>query len=420
VKIKILGSGREVGRAGILIKSEDASVLFDYGVSVSEDIPHFPEHFAPRGLDAIALTHAHLDHSGGIPLLYVSVEPTLYVSPLTLELSELLIKDFLKISKYFVPYEMLELLSMMRRSVKTEIGGEYEVGRGILRTYEAGHIPGSTMFILEVEGKKILYTGDFNLEDSCLLRGGEISAFEKADIIIMEATYSNFNHPSREENEKRFIESLYEVLDNGGLVLVPSFAVGRAQEILCVLYKYGVEYPIYYDGMARIAAEIIGKHGEYLRDPEMYREAMGRASKIRNARMRKKILKKPCIIVSPAGMLKGGAAVSYMEKIMEDPRNGVFFVSYQVPDTPGRKVLETGIFESPNKLGKVNARVEWFDFSSHCGRNGLLEAISRTRKGSLIILVHSEEKQGEEFAEYVRSELTREVMFPANGEEIKI
>ena len=393
MKIKILGSGREVGRAGILVKSDDANVLFDYGVNVSEDIPRFPEHFTPRDLDAIALTHAHLDHSGGIPLLYVSVEPTLYASPLTLGLSELLIKDFLKISKYYIPYEMVELLTMMRRSVKTEIGGEYEVGRGILKTYEAGHIPGSTMFTLEVEGKKILYTGDFNLEDSCLLRGGEISAFEKADVIIMEATYASFNHPSREENEKRFIESLYEVLDNGGIVLVPAFAVGRAQEILCVLYKYGVEYPIYYDGMARVAAEIIGEHGEYLRDPEMYREAMGRASKIRNARMRKKILKKPCIIVSPAGMLKGGAAVSYME---------------------------TGIFESPSKSGKVNARVEWFDFSSHCGRNDLLEAISRTPKSSLIVVVHSEEKQGLEFAEFVRGKLNREVVFPANGEEIKI
>jgi len=421
MEIKILGSGREVGRAAILLSGDKSKLLLDYGVDVSGEIPRFPEHVAPKHLDLIALTHAHLDHSGGLPLLYVSVEKPLIVTPLTLSLSELLIKDFLKISRYYVPFEVIELLTMMRNAVPKGYGGSFEKRGLSIEVFGAGHIPGSCMFLVEIDGLRVLYTGDFNMTDSCLLYRADSRPFKKADVLIMEATYAKYDHPPRAENETLFVSKVREVVEGGGTVLIPAFAVGRSQEIACVLCKYGLDAPIYLDGMARQAAVIIGEHAEeYLRDPELYRRAMSKVTKVTGSRMRRSVLRKPCIVISSAGMLKGGAAVYYMERIMEDPRSAVFFVSYQVPDSPGRKVLQEGVFVSPRKTGRVEARVEWFDFSSHCGRTDLLNAVSLTGSSTTIIVVHSEEKVGRDFARYISDHYRREVMFPNNGEVIKL
>jgi len=419
LRIKILGSGREVGRAGIVVSNGENNLLLDYGVDISPEIPRLPEHVSPKDLSGIALTHAHLDHSGAIPLLYTSIERPLYTTPLTLELSELLIKDFLKISKYYIPFEVVELISMMRNAEKVGFGDTVRVRSFNVEVWSSGHIPGGAMFMVEVDGINVLYTGDFNMAESCLLGGADQDPFKKADILIMEATYCQYNHPNRRRNEERFIESIREVLDNNGTVLIPAFAVGRAQEILCTLCKYEVDAPIYLDGMARQASVIIENwREEHLKDPEFYKFSLGRVKKITGARMRKRVVKEPCVIVSPAGMLKGGAAVSYMERIMENPNSAVFFVSFQIPGSPGWKVLKEGIFTSTRKTGKVKARVEWFDFSSHCGRNELLKAISLTGSSTAVIIVHAEEEEGENFAEYLRDKLGREVYFPVSGDEL--
>jgi len=421
--LKVLGAGREVGRAAILLKPGDKAkgMLLDYGVNISTEVPRFPEHVAPRDLLTVALTHAHLDHSGGIPLLYVSVELPLLTTPLTLSLAELLVRDFLKISKYYVPFEIIELLSMMRNARIVNLGEAVDIGPYHVEIYSAGHIPGSSMFLVEVEGLRILYTGDFNLEDTCLLRGADMSPFKKADVVIMEATYASYDHPNRALNEAIFIEKIREVVEDDGTVLIPAFAVGRSQEIACVLCKYEIDAPVYLDGMARYASAIIEEHADtYLRDASLYRKAISAVSKVTGAKMRRRISRKPGIIISSAGMLKGGAAVYYMERIMENPKNAVFFVSFQVPDSPGRKVLQEGVFVSPRKAGKVEARVEWFDFSSHCGRTDLIRAVELTRSSSTIVVVHSEEKGGKEFVEYISDKLRREVLFPRSGETIKL
>lgn len=416
VKLKLLGAAKEVGRAGILVSINDTNILLDYGVSLSEEEPGFPLHVKPRILDAVALSHAHLDHSGAIPLLYVSAGPPLLSTALTATLSELLIRDFLKLSKYYVPYESSELESMMEHLSLQEYGSAYSVSGVEVKFYDAGHIPGSAIISVDDGSWKIVYTGDFNGERSCLLNGADLSPLREADIVIMESTYAEYDHPPRDENEKNFISKLYEVLENGGTVLIPSFAVGRAQEILCVLAKHNFDFPVYLDGMAKTASEIIKEEGELLRDPKLFRDAMDMAIKVRNWNMRKRIVEENAVIVSPAGMLKGGPSVYYMEKIMERPENGVFFVSYLIPETPGRKVIETGIFSSPTKKGVVNARIEWFDFSAHSGKTQLLEAIEATKKNAKIVIVHGREEPELKLAKAAR-ERGREAIIPSLGEE---
>ncbi len=419
VKLKLLGAAKEVGRAGILVNISEKNVLLDYGVSLSAEEPGFPLHVKPRILNAVALSHAHLDHSGALPLLYVSASPPLLTTALTATLSELLINDFLKLSKYYVPFESTELRAMLENMYMLDYLDKYELEGVSIKFYDAGHIPGSSIIELSDGSVNIVYTGDFNLEQSCLLNGADIEAIRRADILVMESTYAEYDHPPRENNEKRFIETLYEVLDSKGTVLVPTFAVGRAQEVMCVLAKYDFEYPVYLDGMAKVASRVILENSQLLRNPKLFRKAYSMVTKVKDWNLRKKIVEEPCVILSPAGMLKGGPSVYYMEKIMEKPSNAVIFVSYLIPETPGRKVIETGIFSSPTKKGKVKARVEWFDFSAHSGRTQLIKTIRSTKKNAQLVIVHGREEPELKLAR-VAEEMGKTTYIPELGQELHL
>jgi len=416
--LKILGSGREVGRSGILLEYKNTKLLLDYGIALGEEEPSFPLHVAPKELDGILLTHAHLDHSGAVPLLYISETKPLYTTALTLELSHILIMDFLKISKAYVPYEAIELKNMSRYSKIVKYGDKISVGNCEVEIVKSGHIPGSCMFKVKLDDFTVLYTGDYNTAETYLLPGFDKNIVKDVDILITEATYASFNHPPRGKIEKIFVEKIKEVLENGGSVLIPAFSVGRAQEIMCILAEAGIEYPIYLDGMARVVADLLLYYKDLLKNPKLYEKAYEKVKIVTGWRVRKKALKKPSIIISPAGMLKGGASVFYMEKIMGDPKHAVFFVSYLIEDTPARRVVEEGVFLTKKGLGQVKARIEWFDFSSHIDKKGLREVVRELPNHAQVVIVHSGEEEGERFKEYCTEELGLQAFFPENGSEL--
>jgi len=419
VKLKLLGAAKEVGRAGILLDIEGEQVLLDYGVSLKGNEPEFPLPVQPRTLRVCTLSHAHLDHSGALPLLYVSAKPPLLATPLSLSLSELLIRDFMKLSKYYIPYESEELEKMKEHAIPLVHNEVYEEGELTFKMVDAGHIPGSSMIVLETPSLSIVYTGDYALHDTCLLRRGDSGAIAKADVLIMETTYAEFDHPPRDVVEKEFIASLEEVLSAGGSVLVPAFAVGRAQEILCVLAKYGVSYPVYVDGMARRANELIAESIDLLRDPRLFEKALDMARSVESWDDRKRAISSPSVIVTPAGMLKGGPSEYYMEKLMDDPRNAVFFVSFAIPETPARQIIETGVYSSAAKKGYVKARVEWFDFSAHCGKSELEETVRLAKRDTSIVLMHGEEGAEQVIYRYAM-EIGKKAYAPPAGEWLEI
>lgn len=419
VKLKLLGAAKEVGRAGILLEIEKHTVLLDYGVSLKENEPEFPLPVQPRLLSAVALSHAHLDHSGALPLLYVSANPRLITTPLSLSLSELLIRDFMKLSKYYVPYELNEVEAMRENCLPLTYGEGIDIGDLTLKVVDAGHIPGSAMTVIETPSLTIVYTGDYALHDTCLLRRGDANTLSKADLIIMESTYAEFDHPPRDVVEKEFISSVEEVVSRGGTVLVPAFAVGRAQEILCVLAKYNASYPVYVDGMARAANELIAENLDLLREPGLFEKALETARVVRDWEDRKRAVNSPGVIISPAGMLRGGPSEFYMEKVMDNPKNAVFFVSYAIPETPARQVLESGIYSSPTKKGQVKARVEWYDFSAHCGKGELEETIASSKSTARIVLMHGEERPEQKLLEF-SERLGRKTYAPLLGEWVQI
>lgn len=420
LKVKILGGGREVGRAAVgLRRGSGKLLLLDYGVNFDEeDRPRFPEHVRPSDLAGLVVTHAHLDHVGAAPLLYVSGRVSTVTTPLTKRLCELMIKDFIKISGYYLPYEEVDLINMLDGTSERPYGAEVSLKEYTIRLLNAGHIPGSAMVYVDAGGVRAVYTGDVNTIDTRLVSRAANSGLD-ADVLIIEGTYGWVKHPPRDLVEKELIDSVKEVTDRGGNVLIPAFSLGRAQEILTLLYeRFGGE--VFYDGMIRQIYDLLVSYPEYINRYEALVRSKEEFKAVVRPSQRRKIAEgKGNVAVASAGMLKGGPALYYLKKFAENPVNGVFMVSYQAPGTPGRFLLEDGA--PSEEIGLVRARVQWFDFSSHAGVDGLLELVRGLKSLKHVVIVHTSEKAGSVFASKIREDLNDvSVYLPQNNEELTL
>lgn len=388
--ITVLGSGREVGRAAIALSIKGKNLLLDYGVNFDEeDKPRVPLHIRPRDVEAIIATHAHLDHIGAIPLFYISSSPKAFMTPLTKIISEIMLEDFLKISGYYLLFEHNEVKKLLELTTSIDYNKPVELDNFTFQLINAGHIPGSSSVLVDIGGKRVLYTGDTNTVETKLVRPANFNNV-KADVLVMEATYGASTHPPRRKVEERFIESIEEVTDKGGVVLVPAFSVGRGQEIMMVLAEHDLGLPVYIDGMIRTITEYMMSYPRYLNNPELLKKASSEFYFVKGWRDRRKIWKEPCVIIASAGMLKGGPALYYLKRIYSEEKNAVFLVSFQAPGTPGRILIEQGVLEAMD--GPLKARLEWFDFSSHADKKGLVTIASSIKGLEKIILVHGEDE----------------------------
>ncbi len=417
VRVRVLGSGREVGRAAILVEGSGGSLLLDYGVNFDErDNPIFPEHVKPRDLSGVILTHSHLDHVGAAPMLYVSVKPRLYATPLTLDVTRLLLHDMIKISGASLPFDEGVVDEMLASA--TPIGYNEEVDLGGLRfkLLYSGHIPGSASVLVEVDGRSILYTSDVNVIETKLMGPARLEGLN-VDLVIVESTYGSTNHPPRQAVEDRFYESLREVVESGGVALVPVFSVSRGQEVLCILAERDPSWQIWVDGMVKDVAELYLEHSGYIRLYGLLAKAMREYNIVRGWQDRRMAHKEPGVIVASSGMLKGGPSLYYLKKIAENPKNALFLVSFQGRGTPGRQILETG-FALAEEI-PVRARVEWFDLSSHIDQNGVIRLL-KSLKTERVALVHGTPKAQEALAERIREELGLHVEIPAVGDVVEL
>ena len=418
--VRILGSGREVGRAAIAVGSNGSYLLLDYGVNFNErDEPQLPLHVRPSEVAGVVVTHAHLDHIGAVPFLYTTARLPAVMTPLTKQLSEVMIKDFLKISGYYLPFEEEDLRSMIENTIVADLGEEVRVGEFLVKLVNAGHIPGSSMVYVEVDDCRVMYTGDVNTIDTRLVKGADPVGME-ADILIIEGTYGNAVHPSRAEVEREFVESVKEVLEGGGNVLIPAFSLGRSQEILALLYEKMPWAHVFYDGMVRVINNVMLSSPEYINRYDLLAKAVSTFRMVRSTSERRRLVRgEENVIVSSAGMLKGGPAAYYLKKLMGDPSNAVFMVSYQASLTPGRELLENGTAGGLKDL--VKARVQWFDFSSHAGADGLLSLVRKVKGVSKVIIVHSEEESGLALKKGISEVMSEDdIYFPLNGDVIHV
>lgn len=421
IELTVLGAGREVGRAAILLTTADGrtSILLDYGVSFDEfDRPLIPLTVPPSKITATLITHAHLDHIGATPLLYTSARPKVLMSRLTLEVGELMIKDMLRLSGYYLPFEYPELTAMLENAKTVSLGENFWIDSVYVDTLNSGHIPGAFMYRLVSGERSIIYTGDVNTVDTRLSRGLSVDGVE-ANILIMESTYGMYDHPDRRRVEDLFIETVKEVVESGGIVLIPAFSLARSQEILSLLVERMPYSNVYYDGMAKDILSIFLKYRESINRYDLLEKVKSVFTPVKNGEMRKKICREPgSIVVAPAGMLKGGPVQYYIKRLWNDVKNAIILVSYQAPTTPGRRLLTEGSLE--NGGPRVRARVYWFDFSSHAGATDLFNLVRSVKNLEKVVLIHGSEDSIHALGYRIREELGIEFVAPKNGEKLAL
>ncbi|HXV38379.1 MAG TPA: MBL fold metallo-hydrolase [Nitrosopumilaceae archaeon] len=418
MQVKVLGAAQEVGRSAFQVNCDGANFLLDYGVLLGKE-PQYPMHVKPRDVDAIVITHAHLDHSGYVPSLFVNGKNDVYATPPTLDLSRLLIEDMLRLQKNFFPFEMPEVVSMIKHSKEIAYKEKIKKGNASFELRESGHIVGGGAVIVESENKRLYYTGDINPRGSRMVREADFD-FDEIDLLIMESTYSQTEQTPRDKTEEEFMEFVYEVLDRKGTLFVPAFSVERSQEIACVLKNAKFKHKVIMDGMAIKVNEILLRYPEYLRDPKVFADSIHQAKWIKGERERKDALKEPCVVISPAGMLVGGSAVYYLQQLALDKKNGIAMVSYQGEGTPGRKLLETGKVNIRGKDVKTEADVKQFEFSGHADRKDLFEVVKKIKGDPKILTIHGDKDSCTKFADEIHERFGFDAYAPKVGEVINV
>ena len=401
--IRVLGAAGEVGRSAFQVNCNGTNFLLDYGVMFGKPRgapPTYPLHVKPRDIDSVIITHAHLDHSGCVPSLFVSGNCNVYATAPTFDLSKLLIQDMIKIEKNSHSFGVPEIENMMQKSKIIGFKEKITRGNATFELRSSGHVVGGSTVIVESENKRLFYTGDINLRGSRLLPPADLDIGEM-DMVITESTYSQENQMPRKESEKGLIDFANEVMDRKGTLFIPSFSVERSQEIASVLISSGFKHRIIMDGMALKVNEVLLKYPEYLRNPEIFKDVIDRVVAINDHKERKRALTEPCVVISPAGMLVGGNAVYYLQQLAFNDKNGIALVSYQGEGTPGKKLLDTGKVETRGKDLNVAAEVKQFQFSGHADRDSLFEMIKNLKGDPKIMTVHGDDESCTRFAEEI-------------------
>ena len=421
MEVKVLGAANEVGRSGFLVNCDGTNLLLDYGVLFGKRgmPPEYPLHVKPKDLDAIIITHAHLDHSGNVPSLFVSGNTDVYATPPTFDLTRLLIEDMLKITKDAQPFGLPELNNMMRNAKEIGFREKITKGNATFELRETGHVIGGGSVLIESQKKRLFYTGDIKTHGSRMLREADLDVGD-IDLLIIESTYSQTEQKPRKESERELIEFANEVMDRKGVLFIPSFSVERSQEMACILRSSNFKHKIIMDGMALKVNEIMFNHPDYLRDAKVFADAINQAVAVKDHEKRKHAIEEPCVVISPAGMLVGGNATYYLQELSFNSNNGIALVSYQGEGTPGKKLLDTKKVSTRGKDLSVAAEVKQFEFSGHSDRNELFEVIKKIKGNPKVLTVHGDTESCKKFAQEIHEKFGFEAHAPDVNEVISI
>ncbi len=456
IRLSALGGFQQVGRSAILVQTRESQVLLDCGINPgsSNSLLTFPRLDAPQfdldTLDAVVISHSHLDHCGFLPFLFkYGYDGPVYCSAPTSNLMTLLQLDYLDVaSKQGVmpPYDQRDVRSTVLHTIPLRYGAVTDIAPDVrLTLHNAGHILGSSIIHLHIgEGlHNIVYTGDYKYGKTMLLEPA-VAEFPRVETVITESTYGAPQDvmPSRVEVEEKLTAVINSTLDRGGKVLIPVPAVGRSQEIMLVIDGYmrrGLmrEAPVFIEGMISEATAIHTAYPEYL------------AREVRNSILHEgvnpfqsdyfTIVEHPsareeivdgdqCIIIATSGMLEGGPVIDYFKRLASDERNTIIFVSYQIEGTRGRRV-QKGLAETPiiNNEGRIeiiksNMKAETINgFSGHSDRRQIINYIRRLMpKPERIVVCHGERTKCLGLANFLRRRHNIETIAPEILETVKL
>ncbi len=379
MQVTFLGGAGEVGRLAALIDVAGIRLLFDYGFTASKP-PSFPERAPP--VDSIFITHSHLDHVGMLPEATRRHQSPIYATEVTTEVAELLCLDSIKIAEHDgkpFPYTVDDVAAACNTADILDHTDYVEFEGAIVLAHRAGHLPGASMYELSVDSST-LFTGDMCTTSTRLVPGAKPVRCRN---LLIEGTYAGREHPDRHELELEFLDRIDDVVDRGGHVILPAFAVGRTQEVLLMLEDSGHE--IWLDGMGKTVNQLYMNYGAYLRAPGALRAADSNVRYVKSEAGRARAMEAD-VIVTTSGMLEGGPVGKYIGRHGDDPRSAIFLTGYQVEGTAGRRLMDDGVFVVDEEPMKVAAELEYFDFSSHADHKDLVGFIKRCDPERVVVM----------------------------------
>jgi len=421
VRLTFLGSARQVGRSCLFLQTPNSKVLLDCGIDVSsKDEDKFPIFNIPEfdiaQLDAVIISHAHLDHSALVPYLYkMGYKGPVYMTPPTRDIASLLALDFIGVAYKQATkpiFSSVDVKDMVKHSICLNFNEVTDVTPDIRITfYNAGHVLGSAMVHLNIGNglHNLLYTADYKYAKTKLLDPA-ITNFPRLESVITESTYGAKTDifPPRRETEQKFLGMIKETVEKGGKVLLPELGLGHAQETMLRMeeaMRVGElpKVPIYVDGMVW---DINGIHTAYpdflssnvrsqiFQDKNPFTSEI--FSRVGSPQERKEVIEGgPCVVIATSGMLVGGASVEYLKYFADNPKNLIILSSYQGPGSPGRQIQEgqkvITIGENDEKI-ELKLRTEMVTgLSPHAGRGEIVSFIGNLQpKPKRIIINHGE------------------------------
>jgi KH/beta-lactamase-domain protein len=456
LRITSLGGYREVGRSATLITTRESKILVDCGVSVSNDedgmAPYFnaPELLPMDSIDAVVVTHAHLDHSGLVPALFkYGYDGPVYCTPPTRDLMSLLQIDYIKVSfgeGKKSPYESSHIRDVVTHCIPLKYSETTDISPDIrLTLHNAGHILGSSIAHFHIgDGLyNVAISGDIKFEKSWLFNAA-VNKFPRLETLVLESTYGGYHdmQPSRQEAGQQLKEIVNRTLGKNGKVMIPVFAVGRSQEVMLVLEENMrnnliPKVPVYLDGMIWEATAIHTAYPEYLNSQlrtQIFQSGQNPFlsdifKRVDTPDMRERICHdpEPCIVLATSGMMNGGPIMEYFKEWADDPNNSLIFVGFQAEGTMGRKIQKGWNEVTLNDKGKqinisVKCNVETVDgFSGHSDRRQLMNYVATLDpRPERIVVCHGEEHKCLDFAASVYKKFGIETRAPMNLETIRL
>lgn len=405
MQLTAFGGATEVGASCMLLQVADKNILIDAGIRVNRvGEASLPDLDKLEALDLVLASHAHMDHTGALPLIldrYPTV-PILCTYP-TKTISAILLKDAVKIMKREVEEDIIDAPLYDREMVERLLWVMRDVEESIWHKpiedievyfHPVGHVLGAAGILLKTPEGNVAYSGDISAANQRTVDGMTPIDFFHTDTLILESTYGDGLHPSRKTEERRLALSIAEVIEQGGTVLIPSFALGRAQEIILILKSYmlsGVipQFPIYVDGLVRDICDLYAELDDYLAESlQNYIESSGgdvfwsQNPPVIRLESDERILmfsEDPKCIVSSSGMLTGGPSVYYTKVLAPDKKNAIFLTGYQDEESPGRRLqeLKTGdTLEIDDEEIPVKCEVNRYNLSAHADQGQLCQQVS--------------------------------------------
>ncbi|MBR9706287.1 beta-CASP ribonuclease aCPSF1 [Candidatus Pacearchaeota archaeon] len=453
IRVSFLGGGRQVGRSCLLLQTSQTKVLLDCGINVAgkgkEKFPYLDvSEFKINELDAIILSHAHLDHSGLIPYLFkMGYRGPVYMTAPTRDIAALLALDFIGVAykQASAPlFSSVDVKEMVKHTICLDYNEVSDIAQDMRITlYNSGHALGSAMVHINIGNgaHNLLYTGDMKYAKTKLL-DRSISNFPRLETMIVESTYGSRNDilPPRRDSEEQLIESIKDTIRKGGKILVPELGLGRAQETMLILEEAMREgkmpkVPIYIDGMIWDINGIHTAYPDFLNGhvrKEIFQDNNPFVSnifvRVGSPTERKEVIEGgPCVVLATSGMLVGGASVEYLRHFASNKKNKICFVCYQGVGSLGRQIQDGIKHVKMTVDGKdedisVNLEIVTIPgLTAHAGRNELLDFANRSNpRPNRIIINHGEQSKCLDLASSIYKLHHIETNVPRNLETIRL